>query len=284
VSNIVHHLKEWGESASVHPYKSLFMSRFMLFAFISGLKGLLLRDSKVSRWPTMIASSIEQEYTARVIRWRGHMPKAALRDDPDRAFQYASSTPTIAVVGDIRRSQDLMTYAKDPKAFSVRMVQFITTTRELIEKHAGFFDKFTGDGFIVYFNEAICNTANLGYIDCFLNFIRDEFHFATPLFDEWSRSIRKRPTTEIGLAIGADIGKVNFEDVHDHLVAVSNSIVWASRMASIANSSEAIVNNLLFAVLDGRTDIKFQSREGKTKAGESFLAQSLLFNSTEAPG
>lgn len=176
-----------------------------------------------------------------------------------------------------------MTYAQDPKAFSERMVQFITTTRELIEKHAGFFDKFTGDGFIVYFNEAVCNAANLEYMDCFVNFIRDEFHFATPLFDEWSRSIRKRPATEIGLAIGSDIGRVSFEDVHDHLVAVGDSIVWASRMASIANSNEVIVNNLLFAALDGRTDIKFQSREGKTKAGESFLAQSLLFNPAQAP-
>jgi len=86
------------------------------------------------------------------------------------------------------------------------------------------------------------------------------------------------------LAIGADIGKVSFEDVHAHLIAVGDSIVWASRMASIANSDEAILNNLLFAALDGRTDIKFQCREAKTKAGEPFLAQSLLFKSAQAPG
>lgn len=74
VADIVRHLKEWGENTSTHPYEGMFKSRFMLFAFMTGLKSLLLRDSKISRWPTMILSSMEQEHTAQVIRWRGHMP------------------------------------------------------------------------------------------------------------------------------------------------------------------------------------------------------------------
>lgn len=222
-------------------------------------------------------STIAQEHSARVIRWKGHLPRQALLHDPDKVFGQASVTSTIAVVGDIRRSQDLMTYAQDPRNFSERMVQFITTTRELIEKRAGFFDKFTGDGFLVYFNEAVCKAADLNYIDCFLNFLREEANFAAPVFQDWSRSIRKRPPTEIGLAIGADIGKVSFEDIHNHLVAVGDAIVWASRMASIASSNEIIVNNLLYTLLDNREDLTFKERIGQTKAGESFLAQALLF-------
>jgi class 3 adenylate cyclase len=211
------------------------------------------------------------------------MPKVVLEKNPDEVFQGASKTPTIAVVGDIRRSQDLMTYAQKPRDFSKRMVRFITKTRKLIDKHAGFFDKFTGDGFIVYFNHAICKAAGLNYIECFTNFLSDEFDLATPLFQEWSLSIRKLPTTEIGLAIGADIGQIKFEDIDNHLIAVGDAIVWAARMASVATSNETIVNNLLFAALKDRQDISFQERSGQTKTGETFLAKALNFADASQP-
>ena len=165
------------------------MSKRMLFAFFTGLKSLLLQDVGVSRWRTMVHSSAEHDHSARIVRWRGHLPKPALLNDPDLILDSASESTTIALVGDIRRSQDLMTYAQGPTDFSRRMVQFITTTRELIDTHAGLFDKFTGDGFVVYFNSAVCSAARLNYIDSFLGFVRDELEFAIPLFNEWSQSI-----------------------------------------------------------------------------------------------
>lgn len=164
--------------------------------------------------------------------------------------------------------------------FSERMVEFVNRTRELIEKYSGFFDKFTGDGFIAYFNEAVCRESKVSHIQSFLGFLKEELDFAGPLFQEWSSSIRKRPVTEIGLAIGADVGQIKFEDVHDHLVAVGDAIVWAARMASIAGSNEIIVNNLLFSALEKRDGISFQRREGTTKAGESFLAHALILSDT----
>jgi class 3 adenylate cyclase len=278
IADIIWHLKKWGEGRTAYPYVDANMSKRMLHAFFTGLKGLMLRDLGVSRWPTMIYSSAEHDHSARIVRWRGHLPRAALLNDPDLILSAASDSTTIALVGDIRRSQDLMTYAQEPTDFSRRMVQFITTTRKLIEKHGGLFDKFTGDGFIVYFNSAVCSAARLNHIDSFLGFLKDELDFAIPLFNEWSRSIRKRPAANIGLAMGADVGRVNFEDIHDHLVAVGDTIVWAARMASVALSNEVLVNNLLHAALEGRKGLTFQEREGQTKAGETFFAQSLSFN------
>ena len=138
-----------------------------------------------------------------------------------------------------------MVYADKPEEFSIRMVSFIKTTRDLIEQHNGLFDKFTGDGFIVYFNETICSDANNNYIDCFLSFIKSEIKFA---------------------------------DINDHLIAVGDAIVWASRMSSVAAANEIVINNLLFNSIKIKDNISFESFQYKTKYGESFMANKLLFN------
>jgi class 3 adenylate cyclase len=89
--------------------------------------------------------------------------------------------------------------------------------------------------------------------------------------------IRKRPATRIGLAMGADRGRIAFRDLDSHLVAVGDAIVWASRMAAIADASEVVLNNLLAARLRGHEEIELAQKEGKTKSGEAFLAQVMRF-------
>lgn len=115
VSDIVRRIKEWGEGQSPQPYDTMFISKAMTFVFLAGLKGLILRDLKVSKIPTFVFSTAELENSARFLRWKGHLPFSALRDDPDHVLKQASTTPSIAVVADIRRSQDLMTYAQSPR-------------------------------------------------------------------------------------------------------------------------------------------------------------------------
>ena len=277
VEDIVHRLKKWAKTDSQYPYDRAFESRFMLFALFAGLKRFLIKELGLQRFPTMAMTSVEVEHSERFLRWKGHLPNMGSLEDLDGLIRSASKSPTIAVVGDIRRSQDLMTYTADPEDFSNRMIQFIERTRALIEKHVGFFDKFTGDGFICYFNEAICKAGGKGHIECFLSFVREEMEFCESHFQQWSRTIRKLPTTTVGLAIGADTGQVSFHDMQHHLVAVGQPIVWASRMASLGTANEVIVNNLLFTVLENRPTILFEDRGGETKAGESFLARSMKF-------
>ena len=84
--------------------------------------------------------------------------------------------------------------------------------------------------------------------------------------------VRKIPSQAVGLAVGADVGRVSFQSLDYHVVAVSESIVWASRMASAAKAEEVLVNNLLYQALRQRKDLVFESREASTKSGESFQA------------
>lgn len=217
----------------------------------------------------------------RYLKWRGHFPRIKSRADPDKIMEKASRSTSIVVVGDIRRSQDLMTYAVDDQDFSTRMVEFISTTRIVLDKHGGFFDKFTGDGFIGYFNESICEMYGSNYVDSFIGFVREFTTFSNAHFREWVRFVRKIPAQTVGLAVGADLGRVSFQSLNFHVVAVSESIVWASRMASAARAEEVLVNNLLYQALRQRTDLMFESREAGTKSGESFQAWNLQIKGTD---
>jgi class 3 adenylate cyclase len=209
------------------------------------------------------------------LKWRGHFPSLKTRADPQDIMERACRSPSIIVVGDIRRSQDLMTYAMDEQDFSRRMVEFISTTRSVLNKHGGFFDKFTGDGFLGYFNESICDLYGSNYVDSFINFIHEFTTFCNAHFREWVKFVRKLPGQPVGLAVGADLGRVSFQSLHYHVVAVSESIVWASRMASAAKAEEVLVNNLLYQTLCQRDNLVFEARAANTKSGESFQAWKL---------
>jgi len=277
IEDILRNFRDWADGKKQYPYHEAFKSRFMLFALLTGLKGLLLKDLEVSRWPHMFMTSQETEFSERVLRWKGHLPTSVLRSDPETVVKEASNALSVVVVADIRQSQDLMTYASSPEDFSRRMVDFITITRQSIDEHHGFFDKFTGDGYLAYFNEAVCSAASSDYIECFLSFIREHRKFSIGHFSQWTQSVRKLPSDEVGLGIGADLGIVKFHDLKHHLVAVGDSIVWASRMASAAKANEVVVNNLLFSALQKTPKLNFQTREATTKAGERFLARTLEF-------
>jgi class 3 adenylate cyclase len=166
-------MREWTQNDQHWPYQDAKTSRFMVFVHLAELKGLLVRELGI-KWSGAVLSSEEEQHAARVVRWKDHLPWSALRDDPDGTVAKASNHPTIVVIGDIRSSQDLVTYSPRPEDFSRRMVEFIARTRQLIGEHDGLFDKFTGDGFLAYFNEAICRK---DYTDCFLTFLDEELGF-----------------------------------------------------------------------------------------------------------
>lgn len=269
VSAIIDELRHWALTPDVTPYGNVFHARFIFFVLLASVKVHILRKLGARHTPIMTVSSQEMEYTSTVLRWRQHFPKKALSKDPQKLFAEASKCNSIAVVADIRRSQDLMTYAVDHMKFADNLVKFLNSSRAMIDANGGLFDKFTGDGFIAYFNEGICSACGLDYRSAFLSWVDQELEFAIPFFEEWAQQIRKRPMVPVGLSIGADFGAIKFDDIHSHLVAVSDSIVWAARMAAVGGAGELVMNNLLAATLShsGRT---VEVRDGRTKAGEDF--------------
>jgi DNA-binding response OmpR family regulator/class 3 adenylate cyclase len=266
-------LRAWANESSEATLSndSLSLSKVLLFLAIFGsyIEGQI--SSAAPSTDQMVDPAVASRLES-YLKWRGHFPRLKSRVDLQLVMEKACHSSTIVVVGDIRRSQDLMTYATDEQDFSSRMVEFISKTRSVLNKHGGFFDKFTGDGFLGYFNESICENYGSNYIDSFVDFILEFTGFCNAHFREWVKFVRKVPGQTVGLAVGADVGRVTFQSLDYHVVAVSESIVWASRMASAAMAEEVLVNNLLYQTLRRRKDLEFESREANTKSGESFQA------------
>jgi class 3 adenylate cyclase len=216
-------------------------------------------------------------YRESFIRWQAHFPTLFLMkmSKAEQILDKARESHTIVVMGDIRRSQDLMTYAKDSHSFISYMVRFIDNTRRLIDDHLGIFDKFTGDGFLAYFNEALCAMQGRDYRTCFLDFVREETAFAAEHFAAWCRIVRKLPEIPVGLSVGADLGRVFFKDISSYFMAVGDAIVWAKRMTDVGGAGETVVNNLLYEELKDMPNVSFEPRPSCTKSGEAFLARSM---------
>jgi len=223
----------------------------------------------------------EMMYRHSFNRWLAHFPTLLLRSmsHASQMLERASSSESIVVVGDIRRSQDLMTYAKDSAHFAEKLVGFVNQTRVLLDECLGIFDKFTGDGFVAYFNKELCSMHGMDYLECFLRFVTELTVFSQEHFHQWSRHVRKLPDVEVGLALGADVGYILYQDIDAHFIAVGDAIVWADRMADAAMAGETVCNNLLWGHIQDRPDLlqglEYSERLGLTKAGESFRARCL---------
>jgi class 3 adenylate cyclase len=271
-------LKKWAEGNSIIPYTTFWQSKFFIAPCLSSLKWYLAKKLGILLEPHMVFTSQEIDHAEKYLRWKPHLPSLIMyhhTDDFDETI--LSKSRTIVVYGDIRSSQDLMTYTVDNEYFEQKMIDFFTITRSLIDEYYGIFDKFTGDGFLAYFNEDICKLGNKDFIDCFINFSKKYIKETLPLFKEWKRNVRKIPEKEIMVSLGADIGKIYFGDYNGHLICIGDAIVWAERMCSSSLAGEVFINNILANTLADRINIKLSPSSGVTKSGESFRASKIEF-------
>lgn len=250
-----------------------------LNAFFPVLKSILHERLNLDV-PALGPDGSELMYRASVSRWQGHFPTAFLLQmaDADKIMAEASNSETIVVIGDIRRSQDLMTYSKDSETFAAYMVRFIQTTRNIIDENLGIFDKFTGDGFLAYFNEAVCKRLGGDFTDCFVEFVKSEMQFAEAHFHEWLKTVRRLPDKPSGLSLGGDIGRVAYRDMESHFITVGDPIVYAERMCSAAAAGETLVNNPLYRHIKDRPETSFAERTFTSKTGERLAGRLLLLN------
>lgn len=278
---ILRRLEGWASSDEVTPFRTFAECRPMLFGLLSGLKLYIHVKLQAPITPLISMSAQEIEHSERVLRWKGYLPEEILMKhsvDPDELIREASGSRSIVVIGDIRRSQQLMAYARDTDGFTRFMGDFIELSRKLIQKHFGFFDKFTGDGFIAYFNEKMCGELGLDFVECFMEFVRQENKFVGDLFEDWRESVTQLPEQEVGLAMGCDIGPVEFRDVNNHLISVGDAVVWAHRMSSAGGAGDVIVHEPLVHVIKMISRVALSPRNGTTKNGMSYKACAMEFS------
>jgi len=278
IREILNGLDKWSKDISTFP---VFLNglggdpqaNYMIQKFLMCEKAYLSSKLKFESQPTIIWSSAQEAYRKNEIRWKGHLPLQAIDFISEKFVDELSNSDTIVLVADIRKSQDLMTYGPSADFFRDKILEFTTEMRRIIKNNYGIFDKFTGDGFLCYFNSDLCAKFGKNYYEQMLKAAKEVMEFSVAFFEQWVKHIRKLPPNSSGLTLGIDSGVVKFRDLDSHLFAIGDAIVWANRMSSAGNKNEVIVNNLPFHKLkEFNSKLEFEIIENVTKGGDAFTA------------
>ncbi len=143
------------------------------------------------------------------------------------------------LVGDIRKSTLLMKESISLKRFAVITRDFMKAVRDTASKNEGWFDKFTGDGFIIYWIYGD-ETNQQKYISQMLSFSEALLCIFPEVMDEYRKNCTNFPAGA-GLSLGVDSGLCTLVDIED-LNIIGPPVVGASRMVEEAEPFEILFN------------------------------------------
>jgi class 3 adenylate cyclase len=177
--------------------------------------------------------------------WQERFPRDALLD----AVIDTTPLQMFVMAADIRESTTLMKEAVRFERFARTMDKFVSAVRSGIGAPGGWFDKFTGDGFLAYwivraatqeayqrrFVEAAGNLADTAYqlVQLFHRRVLDDF-----------RRNSRNLSDGVGLAVGLDAGPGFLVEIASELTVVGPPVVGAVRMVSSAAGPGEIVANV----------------------------------------
>jgi class 3 adenylate cyclase len=143
------------------------------------------------------------------------------------------------LVGDIRKSTFLMRESISLKRFALITRDFMKAVRATASKNEGWFDKFTGDGFIIYWIYG--DTTNQEkYISQMLSFSEALLSIFPEVMDEYRKNCTNFPAGS-GLSLGIDSGLCTLVNIED-LNIIGPPVVGASRMVEEAEPFEMLFN------------------------------------------
>jgi class 3 adenylate cyclase len=169
------------------------------------------------------------------------------------AVIHRRSVETIVLCVDIRSSTILMREALDHHRFADILTSFVNAAKNYIQNANGWFDKFTGDGFLAYWPngfESLETQAHSVSQFCrdTLNFFRD--HVSVD-FKENSRNFSKK----VGVSIGIDAGPLNLLPVAGDLTVIGHPVVGAVRMVGMSAPYEVFANVIIGHYLTKHPDV-----------------------------
>jgi class 3 adenylate cyclase len=172
---------------------------------------------------------------------------AALED-----LQTRGSTPVEAavVVGDLRMSAFVLKEAVRPALYARFIIGFTEAVRSLANARQGWFDKFTGDGFVAFWLEQPGASPGVTLVPPFCQALMPA---AETLISNLRRNSRNFPVG-VGLSLGVDSGPCELVKVGDSLTVVGSPIVGATRMVSCARARQTLVNVYLGEALEHAQD------------------------------
>ena len=249
-------------------------SQFIFQYVFIELESQLQAELKLPVHLSFTAMPHENYFRRKQLKWAGQFPDDLVDRAAEPSFiNQMSTSDTLVLVADIRRSQDLITYGYSPDFYREQIIGFLTEVRKILRHNYGIYDRFTGDGFIAYFNQYVCEQEGRDYYEMILDSCDKIQKFAEQFFDNWSSQIRKIPVEPIGLSLGVDSGVVSFKDIEGQFFAIGDACVWATRMCNAGKRGDVIFNNIPYhKIASFGTDGFSEAIDSVTKNGESFKA------------
>ena len=171
------------------------------------------------------------------------------RDDLLDAVIDGEPIQMFVMAADIRESTTLMKESVRFERFAVVMDKFVSSVRLGIRRSGGWFDKFTGDGFLAYW--IVQPGSQDEYEERFVQTAGDITHTANILIDlfhrrvlEDFRSNSRNLSAGVGLSMGLDAGPGYLVKIADELTVVGPPVVGAVRMVTAAALPREIVANV----------------------------------------
>jgi class 3 adenylate cyclase len=144
------------------------------------------------------------------------------------AAEFLKSEPRtlFAMSVDIRRSTELMLKARSPQLFAEFITDLCNGLMEIVMRHHGVVDKFTGDGILCFFPEFFSGP-DAGY---FALAAADACHAAFGSHYRARRNSFQSVLRDVGLGIGIDYGSCHLVQVAGGLTIVGSPVVYACRL------------------------------------------------------
>ena len=153
------------------------------------------------------------------------------------------------MAADIRESTMLMKEAIAFEKFAFTMDKFVSSVRQGITKFGGWFDKFTGDGFLAYW--VVQSGSKEDFDRDFVQAAGNMTHTARELVDlfhnrvlEDFRANSRNLSGGVGLCMGLDAGPGYLVQIAGELTIVGPPVVGAVRMVTAATTPREILANV----------------------------------------
>jgi class 3 adenylate cyclase len=176
--------------------------------------------------------------------WQERFPRDALLD----AVIDTTPLQMFVMAADIRESTTLMKEAVRFERFARTMDKFVSAVRSGIGAPGGWFDKFTGDGFLAYW---IVRSPDRRYDERFVEAAGNMVHSAHTLVDFFHRLVledfrgnSRNVPDGVGLSMGLDAGPGYLVQIGGELTVVGPPVVGAVRMVTAATEPREIIANV----------------------------------------
>lgn len=200
-------------------------------------------ERRRAREAELLALLVERQPSSiRAAGEAGHEGLAAVASYASEGIQL----PIVVLAADIRRSTVLMKEAIDAYVFAETIGAFIEYARGVTDRTNGWFDKFTGDGFLSFW---ICEEelgidsweAMLSALEVARELVANFEEIAMPNLRTNSQNF----PSGIGLSVGIDGGPGSLVPIAGDLTVIGPPVVGAVRTVTKAQPGETLVNNYL---------------------------------------